>query len=109
MLNQIRYIETLVYYDCVQLFLGCGNSSVKYLCLLSYSHDDYDLYLCVNVTDTELDCFLADKLDIVDIYKDTKDKKLFTMKIFGWSFDVFDAYPVELCNVPPDWLPCLIN
>jgi len=81
MSHRIRHIETLVYYDMPQVFIGEDQIGTLYLCyILKYETDGFR-YFCTPASSTDLYMFKFGKTSLRDIFVNSAVKQYYTCLI----------------------------
>jgi len=101
----IRHQETLVYYDVPQLFVARDQVNAQYLCLLVESTDDYDRYVCVPISPERLKDFYLGDIDLRTIYEKPESDEIFYADIVDESQEAIQLIPLDIKQIPENWLP----
>jgi len=101
----LRYVETLAYFDGVQLFVGIDKVDTQYLCLLVERRISEEVYLCVPTSRARLKSFKIGEGDLSDFFSMPHMEECYQLV----SSDIFDgemlAESIELDKIPENWLP----
>ena len=104
-MRKLSYLEALVYYDGVQVFLGQDQFGARYVCTLVEQSDLRDTYLCAPVAATMLPSLLQGELDLKQVYTNTETKELLTIESVSGELEDLDSNPLTVTEVPDAWLP----
>lgn len=96
---RIELLETLVYYDFPQLFIGQSESEEKLLCL-AYTDENY---LAVKVENSILNNFKSGKIDLLSIYKSDLEKEFY--KVSGPIGIFYIGEKIDFSDIKPSMLP----
>ncbi len=93
--RNVRLERTLVYYDGIQLFVGCDQFSQKYICLLAENLSEYDRYICIPVSTDKLGRFCSGKLDLRSMFVNPELEEWFECKISDFGNH---QHPISMLN-----------
>lgn len=80
MAKEIKHLETLVYYDGLQLFVGVDQVDTQYLCVLVEQHEKEDTYLGIPISRERLKSFKLGEIDLKDLYVTPHIEELYFIK-----------------------------
>lgn len=92
-MKTIRHADTLVYYDGVQVFVGCDSDSANYIGVMTGAGREVDQYLVTEVTRDLLDRFCAGAIDLRSVILEASAGGWFSMETNG-DF----GQPLTLCE-----------
>lgn len=104
MKTTITIDKVLVYYDLPQVFVGRDAVGSLFLCLLEESHEEYDEYLGIRLSQNKLFELLAGKVDLRSIYTQPEIQEYYVIRGFN-EYEVADSKSfVEERDLPaPDY------
>lgn len=105
MTKNLQHLETLIYYDVPELFVGMDELDVHYLCLHAESDTDSDQYLCAPISGKRLKHFLSGNLDLRTIYQAPETNELFYTQLNGINDGNYPLNPLKLEDLAEKWLP----
>ncbi|KJU84908.1 hypothetical protein MBAV_002899 [Candidatus Magnetobacterium bavaricum] len=107
----IRYIESLLFYDIPQVFVGEDQAGCLYMCYPLSDEADGWRYFCTPVSRKNIDDFRFGKTSLRDIFLESRTKDYYTCNIMDFSQNFI---PMELYtkDITEDILPgkdCVLN
>lgn len=101
----LRHIETLIYYDGPELFVGVDQLGTSYLCLLVDANEKNELFLCTGISRVRLSEFRIGAIDLRRIYEAPESGELLTANIYDSNCETIELIPIEISQILPQWLP----
>ncbi|HQK77032.1 MAG TPA: hypothetical protein PKZ25_12620, partial [Candidatus Hydrogenedentes bacterium] len=104
-MHVLRHVETLVYYDGVQLFLASDQLDLPHLCLLVEQRAPLEEYLCIPVSQRRLNDFLSGRVDLLTLIKSAKIDELLIGDVTAGQLAEFRVRALPSKSVRSEWLP----
>jgi len=101
----LRYSDTLLYYDGVQLFSAADGGGQDYVCLLVECDIAKDKYLCVPISPAQLGELCQGELDVRQAFSIVKRNGAFIVETGDVPARLFPIRPIGAEEVPEWWLP----
>lgn len=100
--SYLKYDKTLVCHDGVQLFVGIGSRSRKFICLAVPS-DETEEFLCVPVSERAFADYIYEQIDLLALIKSSHSKKYYLIDFHQETNKGYVLKPVA--ELTEAWLP----
>ena len=102
----LQLIETLEYYDTIQLFIGVDQVASFYICMLVEQNDLEDTYLCASISMKRLKEFKAGKIDLRELFvvPESRDR-MHCIETENASYGTHTLYKIDYNKIPRSWFP----
>lgn len=100
MKEELKYVDTLEFYDVPQVFLAKNKEGVKFMCLLEEIGDDSLVYMAVSLSEDRLNDYLNGKIDLRSVYTNIEDGYSY-WEVHMRGFDIV----AEESSLVEDYLP----
>ena len=97
--------EILLYYDTPQLFVARDSVGTNYLCMLVEQNEEFDNFVCVQVSNQKLDNFCSGHIDLKNIFIAPEINRFYQTKVSDYQSNNFEIIVCDLESLPEIWLP----
>lgn len=104
-MRTLSHLETLVYYDGPELFVGRDQLGVPYICLMVEKADESEKYICVPTSKGRLNDFVSGNIDLLSTIKTPETGEIFVAIVKNGNFEHIPLLSLKETEVPPEWLP----
>jgi hypothetical protein len=101
----LEHIETLVYYDGLQLFVAQDQLHLRYLCLLVDRKDNFDSYLCVPISGGRLGDLLSGNLDVRSAIETPETDEMYIGEASDDQYKQMEVSSISKDDIDSTWLP----
>lgn len=103
--RKLEYVETLLYYDLPNIFVGKDILGISYICLLVEIGELEDKFLCVPISPLRLQDYKKGNVDLRFVFERPESDEYYLAEVSGFSISDFEITPIENNEFPQSWLP----
>lgn len=99
----LSHVETLLFYDGPELFVGRDQLGTSYVCVLVELNEETDKYLCVPVSPSRLNHLRTGDLDLREMVEHAETGEAFEGRVEKGDLSKIQIRPFP--EIPETWLP----
>lgn len=97
--------DILLYYDTPQLFIARDNVGTNYLCMLVEQNQEFDIFVCIQMSKEKLTHFSTGHIDLRNVYLEPEIRVYYQVNIANYQSGCYEIVPLEYESIPDQWLP----